>query len=298
MLRALWSVPSAVAAWFVVGFAPAYVRGLPDDASVLVPSVISRTDVLVIGGLIGGVAAGLLVQRLRIAVPLVLAVAAGVWWFSRWGAAPGDPSELRGLFIALLVASFVGAVLGALGSHRSLLAAFALTLPIAWYAGLPADHLAKWQWAWELNGLLVAVGLAILLYVACWRTGWRAAYYWAPVVAIYLAAFAFVQGADRVAVDLAAGRSADDTANAATDTFASTFEPLLQSYWPWLVAAVFLAIPMVTLKIRALPPEAQAARTPYDDRSNDAYLTDDLTWFDREEQPPPPRRLLPKRQSA
>jgi hypothetical protein len=48
---------------------------------------------------------------------------------------------------------------------------------------------------------------------------------------------------------------------------------------------------MVALKVRALPPPPPP-RNPYDDRSNDAQLSDDLDWIDREE---PKRRLLPRR---
>jgi hypothetical protein len=90
---------------------------------------------------------------------------------------------------------------------------------------------------------------------------------------------------------LGSGHSTNDVANAGTDAFFSAYEPLLRNYWPWLVAAVLLAIPMVALKVRALPPPPPP-RNPYDDRSNDAQLSDDLDWIDRQE---PKRRLFARR---
>ena len=287
-MRALWSVPTAVIAWFVVGFAPSYLGGLPDGATAFVPSETSRADILVLGGVTGGVVAGLLVQRLRIAVPVVLVVAVGAW---RLSGQPITANHARGLLISLLVASAAGGMAGALSKRSSVMAAFALALPIAWYAGKPSAELTEWRWAWQLNGLLVAVGLTLLLYVACWRRGWPSAYYWAPVAAAYLLSFAEVSCVDRVASLLGSGHSTDEVANAGTDAFFSTFEPLVRNYWPWLVAAVLLAIPMVALKIRALPPPPPR-RSPYNDRSNDAQLSVDLDWIDREE---PKRRLLPRR---
>jgi hypothetical protein len=289
MVRALWSVPAAVIAWFVVGFAPSYLGGLPDGATAFVPSEASRANILVLGGFAGGVAAGLLVQRLRIALPLVPVVAVGAWWLS---GQPIAAAQVRGLLISLLVASTVGGMAGALSKRSSVMAAFALALPVAWYAGRPSAELTDWRWAWQLNGLLVAVGLAVLLYVACWRRGWPSTYYWALVAAAYLVSFAAVSGVDRVVSMLASGHSTDEVANAGTDAFFSAFEPLLRNYWPWLVAAVLLAIPMVALKVRALPPPPPP-RNPYDDRSNDAQLSDDLDWIDRQEQPK--RRLLARR---
>ncbi|HEY0690485.1 MAG TPA: hypothetical protein VGD71_15770 [Kribbella sp.] len=288
MVRALWSVPAAVIAWFVVGFAPSYLGGLPDGATAFVPSETSRANILVLGGFAGGVAAGLLVQRLRIAVPLAPVVAIGAWWLS---GQPIAAAQASGLLISLLVASTVGGMAGALSKRSSVMAAFALALPVAWYMGRPSAELTAWRWAWQLNGLLVAVGLAVLLYVACWRRGWPSTYYWAPVAAAYLVSFAAVSGVDRVASMLGSGHLTNDVANAGTDAFFSAYEPLLRNYWPWLVAAVLLAIPMVALKVRALPPPP-SPRNPYDDRSNDAQLSDDLDWIDREE---PKRRLLPRR---
>lgn len=281
MMRALWSLPAALVAWFLVGFGPTYLAGLPDGATSFVPV---RLELLVLGGLAGGVAAGLLVGRLRIAGPLVLLVAGGTWWLS------GNSLSDRGFLLTLLVASLLGGILGALGTRSSVIAAFALAVPVAWYATRPAGELADWRWLWQLNGLLVAVGLALLLYVACWRRGWPSAYYWFPLAAAYLASFAVVEAVREVAVP--AGRSTDEIANAGTDAFFTAFEPLLREYWPWLVLAVLLAIPMVALKIRALPPPPPPP-SPYDDRGNDAVLSDDLDWVDREE---PERRLLPRRQ--
>jgi hypothetical protein len=281
MMRALWSIPAAVIAWFAVGFGPTYLAGLPERASTYVPV---RVELLVLGGFAGGVAAGLIVRRLRIAVPLVLLVAGGTWWLS------GHSLSSRGFLVTLLVASLLGGLFGALGTRSSVLAAFALAAPVAWYATRPAAELAEWRWLWQLNGLLVAVGLALLLYVACWRRGWISAYYWLPLAAAYVVAFAVVEGVHEVAASM--GRTTDEIANAGTDAFFTAFEPLLRNYWPWLVLAVLLAIPMVALKIRALPPPPPPP-SPYDDRGNDAVLSDDLDWIDREE---PKRRLLPRRQ--
>lgn len=78
------------------------------------------------------------------------------------------------------------------------------------------------------------------------------------------------------------------------DAFFNSFEPLLREYGAWLVVAVLLAIPMVALKLRALPPAAPPP-DPYAHRTNDAVLGDDLDWIDREE---PRRRLLPRRDNT
>ena len=76
-MRYLWSIPSAVLAWFVAGFSATYLKGLPGGATMFVPP---RIDLLVLGGFAGGVLAGLLIARVRVAVPVVLIVAAGMWW--------------------------------------------------------------------------------------------------------------------------------------------------------------------------------------------------------------------------
>jgi hypothetical protein len=279
-MRYLWTLPAAVIAWFVAGFSPTYLRGLPEASSLLISP---RVDLLVLGGFTGGVFAGLIVGRLRIATPLVAVVAVGSWWFS------GNSLSDKDLLATLLVASVVGAGLGALGTRSSVLAAFALAVPVAWFALRPAADLGDWRWLWQLNGLLVAIGLALLLYVACWRRGWPSAYYWLPLTAVYVAGFAVVEGVRAIAGP--SGRSTDDVANAGTGAFFDAFEPLVREYWPWLALAVLLAIPMVALKLRALPP-VPPAPTAYDERTNDAVLSDDLDWIDRDE---PKRRLLPAR---
>ncbi|WBQ02208.1 hypothetical protein [Kribbella sp. CA-293567] len=279
-MRYLWSVPAAVAAWFVAGFAPSYLTGLPAGSTTFVGT---RLDLLVLGGFTGGVLAGLIVARLRYAVPLVLIVAVGSWWLS------GYDLSAQGLLMSLLVASVVGAGLGALGTRNTVLAAFALSVPVAWFALRPADELQDWLWLWQLNGLLVAIGLTTLLYAACWRRGWPSAYSWLPLSVFYVASFAMVDGIQAVAA--AKGQSIDVVADAGTDAFFAAFEPLLREYWPWLLLAVLLAIPMVALKVRALPPPPLAPGAD-DGRSNDAVLSDDLDWIDREE---PKRRLLPAR---
>jgi hypothetical protein len=279
-MRYLWSLPAAVVAWFVAGFAPTYLSGLPAGSTTFVGT---RVDLLVLGGFTGGVLAGLIVGRGRIAVPLMAIVAGGTWWLS------GYTLSAKGLPATLLVASVIGAFFGALGIRSTVVAAFALSVPVAWYALRPADELQDWRWLWQLNGLLVAIGLTIVLYVACWRRGWRSAYYWLPLTAFYLASFAIVEGLQ--AVTAAKGKSADVIANAGTDAFFAGFEPLLREYWPWLALAVLLAIPMVALKVRALPPPPPPPAID-DGRGNDAVLSDDLDWIDREE---PKRRLLPAR---
>lgn len=291
MVRAWWSVPSAVPAWFVVGFAPSYLAALPGGATALLPASTSQVDLLVVGGFLGSVAAALIVRRLRIALPLVLAIATATWWF---GAGRAETHRPTGLFIALLVASILGAVAGALARHGSVLTAMALSLPFAWYARKPTAGLADWRWNWQLSGLSIAVGLAVLLYVSCWRKGWRAVAYWPMVAATYLICFAVLAAGGRVAGGFGQGGGAAEIADGGTQAFFAAFEPLLRTYWPWLVAAVLLAVPMTALKIRALPPPARPV-DPYAERSNDARLSDDLDWIDREE---PPRRLLPRGQPA
>jgi hypothetical protein len=281
-MRYLWSVPSAVVAWFVAGFAATYLKGLPEGTTLFVPE---RLDLLVLGGFAGGVAAGLFVGRIRFTLPLVLVVATGMWWLT--GHSVTDQASL----ITLLAASAVGGLFGALGTRSSVVAAFALALPVAWLTLRPANQLQDWRWLWQLNGLLVAAGLALLLYVACWRRGWRSAYFWVPLAGFYLVSFGVVAGVRSIS-QAPSGRSTDQTADAATDAFFQSFEPMLREYWPWLVLAVLLAIPMVALKLRALPPPPPPP-DPYADRTNDAVLAEDLDWIDREE---PKRRLLPRRQ--
>lgn len=280
-MRYLWAVPAAVIGWFVAGFAPSYLVGLPEATTLFVPASNGRVDLLVLGGFAGGVAAGFLLGRIRYAVPLVLVVASGTWWLS------GHTLSARELLITLLAASAVGAFFGAVGTRSSVVAAFALALPLAWYAVRPAADLADdFRWIWQLNGLLVAVGLTIVLYVSCWRRGWRSAYFWPVLIATYLLTFAIVDGVR--AVSASAGRSPDEIADAGTKAFFQSFEPLLTNYWPWLVLAVLLAIPMTALKLRALPPEPPPL-DPYADRTNDAVLSDDLDWIDQRD---PERRLL------
>ena len=280
-MRYLWSIPAAVVAWFVAGFSATYLKGLPEGTTYFVPP---RIDLVVLGGFAGGVLAGLLIGRIRIAVPVVLVVAAGMWWLT------GNSFGERSLLITLLVASAVGAFFGALGTRSSVAAAFALAIPVAWFALRPANQLEDWRWLWQLNGLLVGAGLAIVLYVACWKRGWRSAYYWLPLAGFYLVAFGIVEAVRTIG--RSHGQPADKVGNAATDAFFQSFEPILREYWPWLVLAVLLAIPMVALKLRALPPPPPPA-DPYAERSNDAVLSDDLDWIDRDE---PKRRLLPLRE--
>jgi hypothetical protein len=242
-----------------------------------------RIDLLVLGGFAGGVLAGLLIARVRAAVPVVLIVAAGMWWLT------GNSWSDRSLVITLLVASAVGALFGALGARSSVVAAFALALPVAWYALRPAEQLNDWRWLWQLNGLLVGAGLALLLYAACWRRGWRSASFWLPLAALYLASFGVVDAVQ--VISDSNGKPMDAVGDAATEAFFQSFEPLLREYWPWLILAVLLAIPMVALKLRALPPPPPPPDV-YADKSNDAVLSDDLDWIDRDE---PRRRLLPRR---
>jgi hypothetical protein len=282
-MRYLWSIPAAVVAWFVGGFSATYLKGLPEGATAFVPA---RVDLLVLGGISGGVLAGLLIGRVRIAVPVVAVVAAGMWWLS------GNTFHDRNLVIALLAASIVGALFGAVGTRSSVVAAFALSLPAAWYALRPAEQLADWRWLWQLNGLLVAAGLALILYIACWKRGWRSAYFWVPLAGFYLSCFGVVKAVQQVSNSN--GKPMDAVGDASTAAFFQSFEPMLREYWPWMVVAVLLAIPMTALKLRALPPPPPPA-DPYADRTNDAVLGHDLDWIDRDE---PPRRLLTRREPA
>ncbi|MFF0341051.1 hypothetical protein [Kribbella sp. NPDC004875] len=282
-MRYLWSVPAAVVAWFVGGFSATYLKGLPEGTTMFVPP---RVDLVLLGGFAGGVLAGLLVARVRIAVPLVLVVAGGLWWLS------GNSFSDRNLLITLLVASALGAFFGALGTRSSVVAAFALALPVAWTALRPAEQLTEWRWLWQLNGLLVGAGLALLLYVACWKRGWRSVGSWIPLAGFYLVAFGVVESVRLVSNS--SGKTMDAVGDASTEAFFQSFEPMLREYWPWLVVGVLLAIPMTALKLRALPPPPPPP-DPYADRSNDAVLSDDLDWIDQED---PRRRLFARRQAA
>jgi hypothetical protein len=280
-MRYLWSIPAAVVAWFVGGFSATYLKGLPDGTTYFVPP---RIDLVLLGGFAGGVLAGLLIGRVRAAVPVVLVVAAGMWWLT------GNSFSDRDMLITLLAASAVGAFFGALGTRSSVVAAFALALPVAWYAQRPAGQLADWQWLWQLNGLLVGAGLALLLYFACWKRGWRSVGSWIPLAGFYLVCNGFVEAVQVVA--RSNGKPMDAVGDASTEAFFQSFQPLLREYWPWMVVSVLLAIPMVALKLRALPPPPPPP-DPYADRTNDAVLSDDLDWIDQQEAP---RRLLPRRQ--
>lgn len=289
MRRAYWSVPSAVIAWLVVGFLPWYVARGPGDWPTPVPSHPAHIDLLVIGGLVGGVAAGLVAGRFRVALPAVSVAVTTAWW------AHAGSAGSEGLLIAALVASGLGVTAGALGSHGSLLAALALTLPVATYAARSAAELTAWRWHWQLSGLLVAIGLALLLYVSCWRTGWRAVVTWPVVTAVYLVCFGVLAAAGQVAAGLAGARPPDEVADLGTEAFFSSFQPFLASYWPWLIAGALLAVPMAALKIRALPPVPPAPAAD-DGRGNDARLSDDLDWIDRPDEVR--TRRLPRRQQV
>lgn len=282
-MRYLWSIPAGVIAWFVGGFAATYLRGLPEGTTAFVPP---RVDLLVLGGLTGGVLAGLLIGRIRITVPVVLIVAAALWL------ATGTSFGERNLLITLLVATALGGLLGAVGARSSVVAAFALAVPIAWTAQRPGEQLADWRWLWQLNGLLLGAGLALLLYVACWKRGWRSVGSWIPLAGFYLVGFAAVESIQLVS--RSSGKPMDAVGDASTDAFFQAFEPLLREYWPWMVVGVLLAIPMVALKLRALPPPPPPP-DPYAGKSNDAVLSDDLDWIDQID---PPRRLLPRRHPA
>jgi hypothetical protein len=296
MRRAVWSVPCATVAWYLLGFGPWFFGTqdamAPWSQRELLPLAGSGIDVVATGAAIGGVVAGLLTGRIRIAVPLTVALGTGLWFLAR--SQPVDRAayaEQRGVLVTLLVCTGLGAILGALGARRSVVAAVALTLPVASYALLPGSHLTGRTWVVDLDGLLVAIGFALLLYVACWRSGWPGMPSWPVVTAAYLASFAAITSASAVADRFEAGaQNTDSVAGTATDAFVQAFRPFLSTYWPWLVAATFLAIMIVALKIRAIPPVKP--QIPYDDRPNDAFLPDELDWVDR---PEPRRRLIPRR---
>lgn len=301
MGRALWAVPCAVLAWLIAGFGAWYAGGRPGSTAggrltEVVPLAAGAVDVLVVGAVVGGVAAGLVLRRLRLAVPVTLAIGTGAWFLTR--NALGPPfDDTRAALITLLVGAGAGAVLGALGRRRSELGAVAIALPVAWYVLLPGRLLAGEVTAArveDLNGLLVTVGCAVLLYVACWRIGWRSMAIWPVVGAAYLLSFAAIDGAAAVAASrrtTGQGPAADRAAEAGMDAFFGAFGNYLEWYWPWLAIAVFLAVMMVALKIRALPPKPPDVRI--DDRPNDAILPDDLDWIDQQE---PRRRLIPRRE--
>jgi hypothetical protein len=289
----MWSVPCATVAWYLLGFGP-WIFGSQDAMAPwsereFVPLTGTGMAVVAIGGAVGGIVAGLIVGRLWIAVPLTVALGTLLWLLARAHQSGQTPDN--GIMTTLLVCTGIGGVLGALGSRRSVPAAIAVALPVASYALLPGSHLAGRSWVADLNGLLIAIGFALILYIACWRSGWRGLPSWPVVTAAYLVSFALMTSADAVAERFRTGRQTTDAvANTATDSFVHAFRPFLATYWPWLVAAAFLAVMIVALKIRAIPPVGP--EIPYDDRPNDAFLPDDLDWFDL---PEPRRRLIPRR---
>lgn len=302
MARALWAVPAAVVAWFLAGFGGWFAGGRPGARTArlaeVVPFAPTAVDVLAVGAVVGGIVAGLLLRRLRLAVPVTLAIGTGAWFVTRNALEPAGYSsnDTRAVLITLLVGTGAGAILGALGRRRSEVGAVAIALPVAWYALLPGRLLDSGEtWIGDLNGLLVAIGCAMLLYVACWRIGWRSIAVWPVVGASYLLSFAAVEGAGAVAASRRSttglAEQADRAAKAGMDAFFGAFGNYLERYWPWLAIAVFLAVMMVALKIRALPPKPPEVAV--DDRSNDAILPDDLDWVDQTE---PRRRLIPRRE--
>ncbi len=299
MTRALWAVPCAAVLWYVSGFGPWFFGAqdamAPWSERELLPLTGAGSDVVVVGGAVGGVVAGLVVRRLRFAVPLTVALGTGLWLLARRVQSPlPSYDEQRQVLIALLVATGLAAVLGAVGSRRSVAAAVAAGIPVAYYALLPGRRLDAWFSVTELNGFMIAIGFALLLYVACWRSGWPAIPSWPLVAASYLSGFAFLTAAGTVADAFDHGRpDRDEIADVATTGFLDAFRPFLATYWSWLVVAVFLGVMIVALKIRALPPAEP--EVPYDPRSNDAFIPDDLDWFDR---PEPRRRLIPRRNAA
>ena len=195
-----------------------------------------------------------MVGRIRIAVPVVLVVAAGAWWLS------GNPWQRPGS--ADLVA-------GGKCSRRDLRCRghpkfggrrVRARPPDRLVRLRPAADLTDFRWLWQLNGLLVGVGLAVLLYVACWLRGWRSAYFWVPLTAWYLAAFGVVDAIQTIE-RAPSGQAFDPTVRRRRWTRSSTpSNRSCASTAPGSGLAVLLAIPMVALKLRALPPVAAAAR--------------------------------------
>lgn len=292
MKRALWSVPCATVAWYLFGFGPWFfgqdAMARWSDRSFM-PLTSAGADVIVTGAVVGGVVAGLIVRRLRLAVPLTVALGTGLWFLAESHA--GVVAADNDLLVTLLVGTGLASVLGALGSRRSVVGAVAICLPVAYYALLPGTQITSETWAGDLNGVLVAIGFAFVLYIACWRSGWPGLPSWPVVTAAYLVSFALFAAAGAVADRFTSGaQTTDMVSTTATDAFVHAFRPFLATYWPWLAVATFLAVMMVALKIRAIPPVKP--EIAYDDRPNDAFLPDELDWIDR---PEPRRRLVPRR---
>jgi hypothetical protein len=271
--RALTAAPVGVLVWYALGFGPWYL-----ESGELLPSVPSALDAVVLGALVGGLLAGMVVRRLQVAVPVVLLAAGGLCW---------STDVPRWVLVTMLMATGAATVFGAVSSYRSVLAAIGLTLPVASYVVLPGRDWLGDRTA-MFDGLLVAVGFTMLLYVACWHNGWRALTWWPVVTGAYLSSFALITALDRGAAAYRPG-DPDGVADAAMDGFVQAFRPFVETNWPWLAVAVFLAVMTAALKIRVLPPVTPQPRSDLlDDRGNDAYLPDDLGWFEYEE----PKRLL------
>src|SRR5262245_50397666 len=93
----------------------------------MLPLTGAGIDVGLMGAAIGGVVAGLLVGRIRIAVPLTLALGSGLWYLARvYETTPPPQNEQRGVLVTLLVTTGLAAVFGALGSRRSVVGAVAI----------------------------------------------------------------------------------------------------------------------------------------------------------------------------
>lgn len=297
----------AILAWYLVGFGPWLFdeqRQIAWDSRLVLPGGTAWLTTVLTGAACGGVVAGLITHRLPVAVVVAPAAGAGGWLLNYWllqrrqlpaSASIGDPRQLYTILIALLVTGGIAGVVGALGARHPVAGALAVAVPVARYVLYPATLIDPPSWSAGVSTVLVTAGLAMLLYVACWRTGWRAVPWWPLVAAGYLAGFGLItvlavtpppSGGPMSTV----GHSDGGLVQAVTDAFVGSFGPLLHRYWGSLVIGLFLAVMLVALQIRVtLPPPKPPQQPVVDAGPNDAMLKDS-DWIQR---PEPRRRFLP-----
>ena len=256
-MRYLWSIPAAVIAWFVVGFAPTYLNGLPEASTTFVAAAGRSARA-------GRVRRGSAGRADRRPGPDRGAAGgwslpAGVWWLS------GNALSAKGLLATLLVASARRRVLRCPGHPK--------------FGGRrvragPAGRLVRAAAGCRARGLALALaaqrpaGRARASRCSCTSRAGGAAggrrtrgCRWPRS---YVASFAIVEAIQRSPTPK--GRIGRRSRTPAPTRSSTRSSRCCASTGRGSSLAVLLAIPMVALKLRALPPPPPPP-SPYDDRT-------------------------------
>jgi hypothetical protein len=263
-------VPAAALTWYVVGFLAWLVDGLGDaGASLAVPLLTGAMSTLVMGGVVGGVAAGLLsaagpaglrarsvlatLAGTTLALVVALVTSANRLDSAAFRDFDGDSRVTTGLVVGAVVATAIGWAAGALvvvgrpglGIALALLAGM---LP-SWLSSLvfavlppPQEAMAVLGqvWGWLAVGLLAA---ALVVVGARPSARWA---WWPLLVAItwftgpVLVALVYLSPLLRPGAGLPG--TLPDSLDAAAQVFREASSPDARDLWPWGVALVLAAI--------------------------------------------------------